>query len=173
VIEYQIPILLVEDDRLDVKNVQRAFSQLRITNPLFVVGDGEQALRFLRNEPPFADLSAYPRPGLILLDINMPIMSGIEFLQQYKATTEFKSIPAVVLTTSDEERDLAESYDLGIAGYIVKPITFEDFVDVISRIDLYWSICSLPNRAGETHGEKANRKTFRGASSEADASPES
>lgn len=139
-----ISILLVEDDRLDVKNVQRAFSEVRIGNPLHVVSNGEEALAFLRNEKPYDDAAKYPRPGLILLDINMPVMSGLEFLQAYKAIPELKAIPSVVLTTSAEESDRFKSYNIGVAGYIVKPVSFISFVDAIKRFDLYWTICKLP-----------------------------
>ena len=146
-----ISLLLVEDDMLDVRNVQRAFAEVRISNPLHVVSNGEEALAFLRNQGQYADRNKFPRPGLILLDINMPIMSGLEFLQAYKAIPELRAIPSIVLTTSAEESDRIKSYNIGIAGYIVKPVSFVNFVDAIKRFDLYWEICKLPVHAGRNN----------------------
>lgn len=139
-----VAILLVEDDVLDVKNVRRAFADNHVLNPLYVVEDGEQALAFLRHEPPFAGDDAPPRPGVILLDLNLPRMDGLSFLRAYKADEAFKSIPAVVLTTSDQESDRCGSYSMGIAGYIVKPVDFDKFAEAIRRFDLYWALCEMP-----------------------------
>lgn len=138
------PILLVEDDKLDVKNVKRAFKTHGVTNPLFTVLNGEEALAFLRHEPPYDQPGASPSPGVILLDLNMPVMGGLEFLHVYKQDDAIKHIPAVVLTTSAEERDRVESYRIGIAGYIVKPVEFAEFLNAIGRFDLYWTLCAIP-----------------------------
>ena len=128
-----ISILLVEDDELDVKMVERAFRRNKITNPLHRVANGEEALDFLQvqNE----------NPGLILLDVNMPRMNGIEFLKIIKLDERYKRIPVIVLTTSREESDRFHSYDLGAAGFIQKPVEFESFLEVVRVIGLYWSLC--------------------------------
>lgn len=139
-----ITILLVEDDRLDVKTIERAFDEIGIQNPLYVVSDGEQALAYLRGEPPYTDSALAPRPDLILLDLNLPVMSGLEFLKAYRDDPAFNTIPSVVLTTSAEERDIAETYRAGIAGYIKKPIDFPEFIDALKRFEHYWSLCALP-----------------------------
>ncbi|MBI5179652.1 MAG: response regulator [Nitrospinae bacterium] len=140
-----MPILLVEDDIVDVKTVQRAFKENHIVNPLYTAGNGQMALEFLRREGRFANPETSPRPGIILLDLNMPVMNGIEFLKAVKADEELKSIPVVVLTTSKEENDRFASYNLGIAGYIVKPVEFDKFVEAIKTIKMYWSLCQLPH----------------------------
>ncbi len=135
-----IQILLVEDDDIDTENVIRAFNKNKMSNPLFTVENGEEALAFLRHEEPYTDPQKSPRPGLILLDINMPIMNGIEFLKIVKADEDLKSIPVVVLTTSGEESDRVESFNLSVAGYIVKPVEFEDFVKAVKAIKVYWTL---------------------------------
>ncbi|MCB9851266.1 MAG: response regulator [Phycisphaerales bacterium] len=140
-----IAILLVEDDLIDVKTVRRAFEDSKVVNPLYVVGNGEEALDYLRRKGKYADPELSPRPGLILLDLNMPIMDGLTFLETYRRDKNLCTIPAVVLTTSDEERDRLTSYSIGIAGYIVKPVDFKQFVEAVQTIDLYWSLCRLPS----------------------------
>ncbi|HNO79024.1 MAG TPA: response regulator [Phycisphaerae bacterium] len=140
----EISILLIEDDVVDVKIVKRAFKEINITNPLHVVSNGEEALKFLKHEAPYTDRMDAPEPGLILLDLNMPIMDGIAFLDAYRSDPELKHIPSIVLTTSDEERDRRQSYAIGIAGYILKPVGFNEFVDAVRQIDGYWSLCELP-----------------------------
>ncbi len=140
-----LPILLVEDDVVDVKTVKRAFKENKILNMLNVAGNGEEALAYLRHEGAFADKEANPRPGIILLDLNMPVMNGIEFLRAARPTGLLRGIPVVVLTTSKMENDRMESYDLGVAGYIIKPVEFDKFVDAVRTLDLYWSLCQLPH----------------------------
>ncbi len=132
-------IMLVEDDYVDVKTVQRAFRINKITNPLHVAGDGEQALAYLEKTTSGVE----PRPGLILLDLNMPVMNGIEFLKVVKADDRFKNIPIIVLTTSKEESDRVESFNFSVAGYIIKPVDFENFKDAIKIIDLYWTLSQV------------------------------
>lgn len=139
-----VPILLVEDDRLDIKTLKRAFEVNKVTNPLHVVSNGEEALAFLRHEEPYTDSVRTPRPGLILLDLNLPVMPGLDFLKAYRQDPALNTIPTVVLTTSEEQRDLVESYRAGIAGYIRKPIDFAKFVDAVKDFDLYWTLCALP-----------------------------
>ena len=140
---HEIPVLLVEDDLVDVKTVQRAFVRNNITNPLHVTHNGEEALAYLRNEGAYADALGAPHPGLILLDLNMPVMNGIEFLHAVKADEKLKSIPIVVLTTSKDENDLVETFNFSVAGYIVKPVDFVQFVDAVKVIGLYWSLSEL------------------------------
>ncbi len=132
------PILLIEDDLVDAMALKRAVKDLKIPNKLITVGDGEQALAYLRN-------SANELPGLILLDINMPRMNGIEFLQVAKKEDRLKRIPVVVLTTSKEEQDRLDTFGLGVAGYMVKPPDYSNFVDVVAIVDRYWSISEFPS----------------------------
>ena len=132
------PILLVEDDDVDAMTAKRALSDLRITNPLVHTVNGEQALRYLRDEN-------NKKPCLILLDLNMPKMNGIEFLKTVKVDDGLRQIPVVVLTTSRNEKDIVESFELSAAGYVVKPADYKKFVEAIRAINLYWALSELPN----------------------------
>ncbi|MGC1309207.1 MAG: response regulator [Phormidesmis sp.] len=135
-------ILLVEDDKVDVMNVQRSFKKAKITNPLYIAGDGVEALEILRGEsegPPMPDSRR-----LILLDLNMPRMGGIEFLEEIRADPKLRLTPVIVLTTSDQERDRIEAYNLNVSGYILKPVTFMNFAEVMSTINRYWTLCEIP-----------------------------
>ena len=132
------PILLVEDDDVDAMTAKRALSDLRITNPLVHTVNGEQALRYLRDEN-------NKKPCLILLDLNMPKMNGIEFLKTVKVDDGLRKIPVVVLTTSRNEKDIVESFELSAAGYVVKPADYKKFVEAIRAINLYWALSELPN----------------------------
>lgn len=138
-----IPILLLEDDQVDVMTVQRALKVNKIINPLYVVQNGEEALKFLRHQGAFSDPVKAPRPGIILLDLNMPVMNGIEFLKVVKADQDLKRIPVVVLTTSKADEDRVESFNLSVAGYIIKPVEFEKFVEAMRTIGLYWTLSEL------------------------------
>jgi CheY-like chemotaxis protein len=130
-------ILLVDDDQVDAMTVRRALKELHVTNRLEHVENGEDALAFLCD-------AAKERPCLILLDLNMPVMNGIEFLQAVKVDPELKCIPVVVLTTSDEQKDKLESFNLGVAGYMRKPVDYPQFVEIIRTIDAYWTISESP-----------------------------
>ncbi|NJD05069.1 MAG: response regulator [Methylococcaceae bacterium] len=130
-------ILLVEDDQVDAMTVRRALKELRVTNRLEHVENGEEALAFLR-------VPGRARPCIVLLDLNMPIMNGIEFLQVAKADPALKRIPVIVLTTSEEQRDVVESFDLGVAGYMRKPVDYREFVETVRSIDTYWTLSELP-----------------------------
>lgn len=131
-------ILLVEDDEVDVMNVRRAFEKNRIANPLFVAGDGINALEQLRS-------GRIPRERrLILLDLNMPRMNGIEFLRELRRDPEFVSSTVVVLTTSDAERDKIDAYNLNVAGYLLKPVTFSNFCEVMATLNKYWTLVEMP-----------------------------
>jgi CheY-like chemotaxis protein len=131
------PLLLVEDDDLDAKTVQRALRELHVTNPLARVTNGEEALVWLRDP-------AHGKPGLILLDLNMPVMNGIEFLQAAKGDEQLRRIPVVVLTTSRQEGDKLASFDLSVAGYMVKPVDYTQFIEVVRTVNLYWTLSETP-----------------------------
>lgn len=126
------PILLVEDDQVDAMTVRRALKEIRVTNPLQVAGNGEDALAWLAK--------GEARPCLILLDLNMPIMNGIEFLRVVKDHPEWRRIPVVVLTTSEEEQDKVASFDRSVAGYMTKPVDYQRFVGAMRTIDAYWTL---------------------------------
>ncbi len=136
--ERLLNILLVEDDEVDVLNVRRAFQKNHITNPLFVAPNGVEALEQLRGH-------AIPRDRrIVLLDLNMPKMNGIEFLTELRQDPELKSTPVVVLTTSNDERDRIEAYNLNVAGYLLKPVTFSNFCEVMTTLNKYWALVELP-----------------------------
>ncbi|MGA2071229.1 MAG: response regulator [Sedimentisphaerales bacterium] len=139
------PILLAEDDSVDAMTVKRAFNELKVNNELVRVTNGEEALEYLKTHPD-------KKPCLVLLDLNMPRMNGIEFLKVAKADEELKQIPVVVLTTSRDDRDKVESFKLSVAGYIVKPVDYKKFVEAIKVLDLYWTLSELPGNAPETAG---------------------
>ena len=130
-----IDILLVEDDEADVELTRRAFKNGKVYNSLSVVGDGVDALSFLRREGKFADAV---RPDLILLDLNMPRKDGRETLEELKADPALRSIPVVVLTTSDADRDIVQSYDLQASCYVTKPVDLKQFTDVVKSIKNFW-----------------------------------
>lgn len=135
-------ILLVEDDKVDVMNVKRSFKKANLTNPLYLASDGLEALAILRNESPSVRMP--PKRRLVLLDLNMPRMGGLEFLKALRADPELRATPVVVLTTSDQERDRVEAYDLNVAGYLLKPVTFSNFAEVMVALNQYWTLCELP-----------------------------
>ncbi len=130
-------ILLVEDDLVDMMSVRRALRDLNVTNPLYHVNNGEEALEWL-NDP------ANPKPSIILLDLNMPRMNGIELLAILKKDENLRRIPVIVLTTSRGELDKVQSFDLGAAGYMIKPVDFLQFVEVMRTIRMYWILSELP-----------------------------
>ena len=132
------PILLVEDDQVDAMTVRRALRELHVLNEVAHVENGEEALAWLRDP-------AHERPCIILLDLNMPIMSGAEFLQAAKADSDLRRIPVVVLTTSEEQRDKLGSFDMGVAGYMRKPVDYRQFVEMFRSIDAYWTVSELPD----------------------------
>ncbi|MEO8419202.1 MAG: response regulator [Methylophilaceae bacterium] len=132
------PILLVEDDQVDSMTVRRALKELQVTNPLTHVENGEEALAHLRDP-------ACDQPCIILLDLNMPKMGGIELLQVIKHDALLKVIPVVVLTTSEEQQDKVESFNLGVAGYMAKPVDYQHFVEVMRSINTYWTLSEMPS----------------------------
>lgn len=121
-------VLLVEDDEVDVMNVKRAFKKKNITNPLYVASNGLEALQMLRGQNGNSSKIPLTR-RIILLDLNMPRMGGLEFLHELRADSNLKSIPAIILTTSDEDRDRVEAYNLNVAGYLLKPVAFTQFAE--------------------------------------------
>jgi len=131
------PILLVEDDRVDVMTVNRALKEIKVSNPVVNLENGEEALKYLRDP-------GNVKPCIILLDLNMPIMNGIEFLEVVKHDSLLRRIPVVVLTTSREQQDKINSFDLGVAGYMAKPVDYRQFVEVMRTIDAYWTISEVP-----------------------------
>ena len=131
-------ILLVEDDEVDVMNVRRAFERNNVSNPLFVAGNGLEALQMLRD-------GTVPRERrLVLLDLNMPKMNGIEFLQALRADPELASTPVVVLTTSNDDQDKIDAYNLNVAGYLLKPVTFSNFCERMTTLNKYWTLVEMP-----------------------------
>ena len=142
--ERELNILLVEDDELDVMNVQRAFKKNNIRNPLFVAGNGIEALEMLRGAGPGAGPHVPPNRRIILLDLNMPKMGGIEFLRELRKDPDLRPLTVIVLTTSDEERDKVEAYKLNVAGYILKPVTLQAFVEIMATLNKYWTVNELP-----------------------------
>jgi CheY-like chemotaxis protein len=137
-----VDVLLVEDDEGDVLMTREAFEFYKIRNPLHVVTDGEQALQFLRRTGPFADA---PRPGLILLDVNLPRVNGLEVLAELKRDPRLLPIPVVMLTTSKAEEDILRSYELHANAYVSKPVDFENFLAAIRQIDdFFLALVQLP-----------------------------
>ncbi|MDN4502974.1 response regulator [Alteromonadaceae bacterium BrNp21-10] len=141
-----ITILMADDDEDDCLLTKEALDESRVLNDLHYVGDGVELLSYLKREGKYKDESKYPRPGLILLDLNMPRKDGREALQEIKATPGLKSIPVVILTTSQQEEDMLKGYDLGAASYITKPVNFEGLVNLMKALGKYWiEFVELPN----------------------------
>lgn len=129
------PILLVEDNPMDLDLTLRAFNRKKFSNVIQIARDGEEALAYIPRWE-----AGEPQPAVILLDINLPKISGLEVLRQLKAHERFRRIPVVVLTSSREDRDLRTAYDLGVNSYIEKPVNFGKFMDVAEQIELYWCV---------------------------------
>ncbi|GAA6615729.1 response regulator [Scytonema sp. NUACC26] len=141
--ERTINILLVEDDEVDVMNVKRAFKKVNINNPLYLATNGIEALSMLRDnkgQPPEVPLER----RLVLLDLNMPKMGGIEFLQELRSDAQLRATPVVVMTTSNQDKDRVEAYNLNVAGYILKPVTFNNFIELMATLNKYWTLCEMP-----------------------------
>lgn len=136
-----VTILLVDDDVIDVKSIKRAFVKARIGNPVVVAGNGEEALEILRGQNGREQIE---RPYLILLDINMPRMGGLQFLKVLRADNEIADSVVFILTTSDDDADRLSAYDHNVAGYILKSQVGKDFLELISMLDHYWKIVEFP-----------------------------
>ncbi|WP_404472138.1 response regulator [Vreelandella venusta] len=128
-------VLLVEDEPADVHLTKMAFNEGKVLVDVHDVGDGVEALAFLKQEAPYQDA---PKPDLILLDLNMPRMDGKTFLKKFKTLEKLRQIPVVVLTTSEAESDVIDSYDLGASGFIVKPVDIDQFINAIQALEEYW-----------------------------------
>lgn len=137
--ERTMNLILVEDDDIDVMNVRRALERAHVTNPVFIASNGLEALELLRGDEVPKDRR------LVLLDLNMPRMNGIEFLKELRQDPSLRSTPVVVLTTSNDDRDKVQAYDLNVAGYLLKPVTFVNFVDVMAALNKYWALVELPD----------------------------
>ncbi len=131
------PILLVDDDNAEMMTVKRALNELNVHNELVHHLDGEQALNYLKDD-------TNRSPCVILLDLNMPKMKGVDFLAAVKANAELKQIPVIILTVSNNEDDKTNCFDLCAAGYIVKPATYEEFIKAMDALDAYWTLCEVP-----------------------------
>jgi CheY-like chemotaxis protein len=143
-----ITILMADDDADDRRLTRDALEESRLANDLRFVENGEELLDYLRHKGKFANAESAPRPGLILLDLNMPRMDGRTALKEMKADPDLRQIPVTVLTTSKADEDIFRSYDLGVNSYIVKPVTFEALVDILQTLDKYWfEIVELPPEA--------------------------
>jgi CheY-like chemotaxis protein len=128
-------ILLIEDDLIEVMKLNRTISSLDLKHKISEANNGEEALRLLENKNEL--------PDIILLDLNMPKINGIEFLKILKADAVLRYIPAIILTTSNNKKDLLECYNIGVAGYVLKPLKYEDYVSKIEKLLAYWSINEL------------------------------
>jgi CheY-like chemotaxis protein len=144
-----VPILIADDDEEDRMLARDALTESRLVNPIHFVEDGLELMDFLLRQGSYRDPAAAPRPGLILLDINMPRMTGLEALTQIKSDAELRRIPVVILTTSRADEDILRSYDLGVNSFISKPVTFEGLVSVMRLLGTYWfEIVDLAPRGG-------------------------
>ena len=138
-------ILYVEDNPLDIELTLEALEENKIANPIVAVHDGIEALEYLRCEGPFKDRKT-KNPSMILLDLKMPKMDGLEFLAIIKKDAEFKSIPVTMLTSTREEKDLIKGYDLGVNAYVVKPVNFSSLIDIVKQMVAFWLIINeLPH----------------------------
>ncbi len=145
-----IVILMADDDEDDVLLTQKALRQGKLLNELYCVRDGEELLDYLLHRGAYSDPEKAPRPGVILLDLNMPRKDGREALREIKANPELNDIPVVVFTTSKAEEDIYRSYKLGVNSFITKPVTFERLIEVMQMIGKYWfEIVTLPPEEGK------------------------
>jgi CheY-like chemotaxis protein len=136
-------ILLVEDSRLDIELTLDAFQQARLGNTIEVARDGQEALEYLFGHGEYADREVYPIPDLILLDLKLPRVNGFEVLRRIKETPGLRRLPVVILTSSEEEGDRALSYDCGANSYLVKPVSFQGFLEVVRRLGEYWLVLNV------------------------------
>ena len=140
----QVEVLLVEDNMHDAEMTIRALKKVNLANNLVHVKDGEEALDFIYAQGKFADRESANLPKVILLDIKMPKVDGIEVLKQLKSREQSKTIPVVIMTSSKEEQDIINSYQLGVNSYVVKPVDFEGFARAVSQLGLYWLLTNQP-----------------------------
>ncbi|MCU0354794.1 MAG: response regulator [Cytophagales bacterium] len=141
----RVLILLAEDDEEDRMMIQEAFAESHLLNELRFVDDGEELMDYLHRKDKYSDPHLSPRPGMILMDLNMPRKDGREALREIKASMELRQIPIVVLTTSSAEEDIIRSYDLGVNSFITKPVTFKALLEIVQTLGRYWlEIVELP-----------------------------
>jgi two-component system response regulator len=151
----EMEILLIEDNPEDVEITLRAFKKNQLANKIHVVRDGEEALECMFGTGRYAERAAYSAVRLILLDLKLPKVDGMEILKRCKSDQRTKKIPVVVLTSSREERDLIDSYDLGANSYVVKPVDFSQFTETVRQLGLYWSTLNLLPSEIHSQGERA------------------
>jgi CheY-like chemotaxis protein len=158
-----IVILMADDDEDDILLTQKALMKGRLLNTLYSVKDGEELLDYLFRRGAYTDETTAPRPGIILLDLNMPRKDGREALKEIKSHEELKDIPIVVFSTSKAEEDIYRSYKLGVNSFITKPVTFETLIEVMQMLGKYWfEIVTLPSEMKErAYGEDANENSAR------------
>jgi CheY-like chemotaxis protein len=142
-------VLMAEDDEHDILATKRAWKKHNIANPLYIVKHGEECLDFLHRRGKYSEPGTAPRPGILLLDIEMPKMDGLSVLKHIREDEELHLLPVIILTTSGSEEDRLRSYDLGVNAYIVKPVGFENFAEAVRTISLFWQLVELP---GGDHG---------------------
>lgn len=142
--EKDFVVLMAEDDEHDVMATKRAWKANRMANQLHIVNDGEECLDYLYRRGAYSDPASSPPPGILLLDLNMPKMDGLETLKAIRESDEFKQLPVIMLTTSQAEEDRVKSYALGANAYIVKPVGFDNFSEAIRTINLFWKLVELP-----------------------------
>jgi CheY-like chemotaxis protein len=139
-------ILLAEDNEADIKITLRAFDKAQLKNNIFVVRNGQQALDYMYHRAEYADAAKFPRPDIIVLDINMPVLTGYEVMETLKKDKAFRLIPIIMLTSSKSEEDIVKSYDNGAASFIQKPVEYERFVKVVEGFNVYWQVLNkLPD----------------------------
>lgn len=136
-----VSIMLVEDDEVDVMNLKRAFKKNNITNPLYLAGNGLEALKLLRK----CGSEEMPLPKIILLDLNMPKMNGIEFLKELRKDENLHRLSVFVMTTSNKDNDIIEAYNLNVAGYILKPLSMDKFMSAVGALSNYWQLMEFPS----------------------------
>ena len=137
-------VLLAEDNEDDILATRRAWMKNNIANPLYVVRNGEECLDYLNQRGRYADPASAPRPGILLLDLKMPRMDGLEVIKQIRADEKLRRLPIVILTSSKMEEDRLRGYDLGANAYITKPVGFENFCESVKAIHMFWAIVELP-----------------------------
>ena len=140
----EVEILLVEDNPTDAELTMRALKRKNMANQVFWVKDGAEALDFIFAKGEFSNRNPDNLPRLILLDLRMPIVDGLEVLHKIKAEENTRKIPVVVLTSSKEDRDIVESYELGVNSYVSKPVEFDEFIDAVSTLGFYWMLINNP-----------------------------